>query len=227
MLTDEKIPVIAFVDNPEHYQKSEVTNDLNIKYCASLDLFLNEVLEEKFAGLILDIQKVMKTPIYERNRIFSISAERPLIRTKIESNKAVFVDDPSNFKLCCREKTSSMTRINERVEVDIPILISSENDPAMANSFNGAIQNISESGCFINTDVDLFDQDFIYLRFDNLSNKLPIYAGIRWTKSTKDNLEGIGVKFITITEDQKSELLIKYIKPNLNPKMIAMLQAKQ
>ncbi|SMF41328.1 PilZ domain-containing protein [Desulfovibrio gilichinskyi] len=215
MASNEKISIIAFVDSPEPYKKSKLISEFNIKYCSTLDNFIHEVLEEKFTGLILDIQKVMRTPAYARNRIFSVAANRSLIRTKVESDKVVFVDDLSNFKQCCIDSNCIMTRINERVKINIPIRISSENDPAMANSFAGIIQNISASGCFISTTADIFDQDFLHLKFTDLSNKLPIYAGIRWIKSTDDNMEGVGVKFITIEPEQFSELQQKYITPNL------------
>ncbi len=215
MPSNDKISIIAFVDKPDTYKKSKIINEFNIKYCLTLDNFIHEVLEEKFTGLILDIQKVMKTPVHARNRIFSVAANHSLVRTKVESGNVVFVDDLSNFKQCCIDKDCIMTRRNERVKINLPIRFSQENDPAMANSFEGVIQNISESGCFISTTADIFDQDFLHLKFNDLSNKLPIYAGIRWIKSTDDKMEGVGVKFITIAPEQSSELLQKYITPNL------------
>ncbi|WP_291328951.1 PilZ domain-containing protein [Desulfovibrio sp. UCD-KL4C] len=215
MPSNDKLSTIAFVDSPEKYKKSPIANEFNIKYCLTLDNFIHEVLKEKFTGLILDIPKVMKTPAYARNRIFSIAANHSLIRTKVESGKVVFVDDLSTFKQSYIENDCIMSRKSERVKINIPIRISAENDPAMANSFDGMVQNISKSGCLISTTNDIFDQDFLHLKFDELSNKLPIYVGIRWIKSTNDKMEGVGVKFITITPEQSSELQQKYITPNL------------
>lgn len=215
MPSNDKISIIAFVDSPEPYKKSKLTSEFNITYCSTLDKFIHEVLKEQYTGLILDIQKVMGTPPYARNRIFSVAANSSLIRTKIESGEVTFVDDLSNFKQCCIDSNCIMIRKNERVEINLPILISSEKDPAMANSFEGVIQNLSESGCFIRTTADIFDQDFLYLKFNELSNKLPVYAGIRWIKSTDDKMEGIGVKFITIAPEQSAELQQKYITPNM------------
>ncbi len=215
MVSAEKMTVIAFVDNPELYTRSEISSGLDIKFCASLDSFLRKVLEEKCNGLILDIQKVMKTPHEERNRIFSVAADRPLMRSKTESGKALFLDDSDAFKVNCRQTKNITTRMNERVEVHIPILISPEEDPAMANSFSGTVLNISQTGCFILTDADICDQDFLHIKFIDILNKLPIYVGIRWSKSSEDNLNGFGVKFITMAGNQPGELLERYIKPNL------------
>ncbi len=81
-----------------------------------------------------------------------------------------------------------------------------ENDPAMAQSFNGTIHYISEQGCIFRTDTNLEGANFLYLQIDSLKNRLPIFAGLCSEQSKKDCPCGVRTKFLDIKNDQQEEI---------------------
>ncbi|CCO22171.1 PilZ domain-containing protein [Maridesulfovibrio hydrothermalis] len=206
----DRIFVIAFVDSHLPYQGMNIHSKLDIKFCTDLDSFFEEMLKTEHAGLILEMHKVMDTPALERNKIFAFAASKPVLRTRAKSKTADLVDDPDQFINNCKTKKKGRIRRFERTEVDLQIQISCDNDHAMASDFSGTIRNISETGCFIETRTDFSENKFIHIKINDISNKLPIYAALCWTKNGPDKLYGYGVKFISIQEDQSAELVKKY-----------------
>ncbi|WP_027720184.1 PilZ domain-containing protein [Maridesulfovibrio zosterae] len=209
------IPVIAFTDNKLPFQNIDIAADLDIKFCTSLDHFFEEILSGDFSGVILEMRKVMQTPANDRNKVFSLAANKPVMRIKIKAGKVGFIDDLAEFKTNCIEKKKGQIRRFDRANVNIQVKLSHEYDHAMAQPISATIINISESGCFFRTETDFSNQKFINIKFDTLEDKLPVYAAIRWKTTPKNNFIGYGVQFVSIKENQKHDILEKYINPQL------------
>lgn len=216
MYLSEKIPVIAFADSHLPYLDMDLHADLNIKFCTDLDDFFEEVLSSDFSGMILEMRKVMKTPACDRNKIFSLAAAKPLMRSKARTDSAVLVDDPIRFCKDCMLNRKGQIRRYERADVDLQIQVSREDDHVMARESCAEVLNLSETGCFIKTGTDFSENRFLHLKFHDISDKLPIYGAVRWSTTPRKGTYGYGIQFVSIRPGQKNELLERHIRPNLN-----------
>lgn len=211
----DKTPVIAFTESHVPYQGLDINSELNIKFCSDLDIFFEEIISQNFFGIILEMRKVMDTPAFDRNKIFTLAKNKPLLRSKTKNRTAILVDDPVQFQNDCRQKHKGQVRRFKRVNTDLQIQISTEEDYVMANDFYGKVINISEEGCFFRSKIDFSGNQFAHIKFNDIPNKLPIYCAIRRTSPQKDGLFGYGVQFVSIHEDQSEVLFQRYIEPNL------------
>lgn len=207
--------IIAFTDNPTSYNNSEQTSGLSIEHYSCVNSFVSAMLTNNYSGVILNMHKVMNIPCCERNKIFSQLAGIPTMRSIEKGETLVFMDDSDLFKCHCDKQCYILSRSSCPITVNIPIKISFENDPAMAKPSEGVIHDICERGCTFHTGKDLLVHDFIYLKIESLTNKLPIYSGICRSILDESCLCGYHVKFIDIKKDQLSELQETYITPNL------------
>ncbi len=215
MPSTNRIPVLAFTECQLPYRNMSINSELNIKFCTDLNQFFDEMLNCDYSGLLLEMKKVMQTPATHRDKIFSLAADRPILRVKTKSKIAVLVDDPDKFKARCQHNENGLIRQYQRANVKSQIQISTDDDRAMAKRHCGIVVNISETGCFFQTKTDFSNSKFINLKFHDINNKLPIYSGIRWMSRLKNELFGYGVQFVSIHKEQTSELLYKLIIPNL------------
>ncbi|WP_027179089.1 PilZ domain-containing protein [Maridesulfovibrio bastinii] len=206
METKANSPIVGYINRKEPLALSEQLNfPLELTY--TLEEFINRMMKDDCSGLILDIHKVMSEHPQERNRIFAIASGYPIVRTRMDKyGNRIFIDNPQVLKKENEWDAKVNVREEERVETDIQASISYENDPAMADSISVKLKNISLEGCFITTTEDFSEEQFINIRIETLSNKLPIVAGIRWYTNKTHTHQGFGVKFIKILEEQREEI---------------------
>ena len=214
----ERLNLIAFTDTSLPYRNFQLHSKIEIKFCSDLDVFFHEALSNEFSGMILEMKKVMSTPARERDKIFTLAANQPLMRARIHKDIAIFVDDPDRFLTDCVQKNQALIRQHERVDVNLEARISRADDYAMASEFNAKIINISETGCYLITSTDFSESHLINIKLNILSNKLPICGGLRWKTIPKSDVYGYGIQFMKIQPDQSVELLNRVITPKLSKK---------
>lgn len=207
--------IIALTDDPALYDNSEQTSGLNIEHYSCVNTFFSAMLTKNYSGIILNMHKVMNTPCSERNKILSLAADIPIMRSIEREESTIFIDDPDIFKCRCDKQCCILSRSACPINVSIPIKISFDNDPAMAKTIAGVIHNICERGCSFHTGKEIISDDFIYLKIESLTNKLPIYSGLCRSNANGSCICGYKVRFIDIKKDQLSELQEIYITPNL------------
>lgn len=200
-------PVIIYTDNPESYSDSVLSSYVNMEFCSCPDKICHCLLEKDYSGLVLDVRKVMGTPCCERNRILSLSSEVPTIRSMKRYGTPIFLDDHEDFICSCLTRQCLVQGSACRVNTSIPVEISLDGDPAMAQSVNGTIHHLSANGCSFHTDANLAGEMFLYLKIFNLKNRLPIFAGVHKEQSNAHCSCGFKVKFLDIKADQREEIL--------------------
>ncbi|WP_320170625.1 PilZ domain-containing protein [Maridesulfovibrio sp.] len=215
MNCNTEIAVIAYADSGNCCPSLGTYPELNIRHCRDLESFLDEMLENDFSGVILEMKKVMSTPANDRNKIFALAAGRPMMRIRGNGRQTLPVDDPVCFRNDCMQRKTRSTRLYERVPVSLQVQLSHEDDHVMAREFYANVENLSEAGCFITTETDLSANRFVHMRFHDISNKLPVYGAIRWSAAKENGKFGYGLQFVKISDDQKQELIEKHISPNL------------
>ncbi|MBI9112776.1 hypothetical protein [Maridesulfovibrio ferrireducens] len=207
--------IIALTDDHTLYNDSEQISGLNIEHYSCVNSFFSAMLKNNYSGIILNMHKVMKTPCSERNKILSLSADLPTMRSIERGKSPIFIDDSDLFKCSCQKHSCLLSRPSCPITVSIPVKIGSDNDPAMAKPVAGIIHDICERGCTFHTDEDLTNYDFLYLKIESLANRLPIYSGVCKSISGGSCLCGYNVRFLDIKEDQLLEL--QDIYTNTNP----------
>ncbi|WP_419778896.1 PilZ domain-containing protein [Maridesulfovibrio sp.] len=210
-----KLSILAFTDNQLPYRNLQTHSQMDIKFCTELEHFFREALSKDFSGMLLEMKKVMDIPSRERNKIFTMASAKPLMRTRVNRNAAYYVDDPDQFYNDCTLKTKAQLRRHRRINVELPVIISYEDDHVMAKEYKAMIVNLSEYGCFMKTSTDLSDNHLVNIRINDIDNKLPICGGIRWSSTPQSGIYGYGIQFMDIKPDQSKQIHNKLIKPHI------------
>ncbi len=208
-LTDKKI--LIFTDRPESYHCEKISQYMNIEFCSCPEEFCCAMLRYNYSGQILDMRKVMETPCCSRDRILSFIASTPTMRTTLNAEEPVYFDNQDEFICDCLQYGGLLPGAACPLNVDIPVEISLDDDPAMARSCNGTIHHLTYNGCSFHTDADLTGNDFFYLKIYTLKNSLPIYVGVCNEQGSDFHSCGYRVRFLYIKDDQLQELSKKYI----------------
>ena len=198
--------VIVYTDNPEQYTNSNLSKQMELKFCSCPAIFCNKLLGKEYSGMVLDVRKIMQTPCCDRNRILSISTAIPTIRSFEKQQETIFLDDHENFICACQNRKSQLASSFCRINVNIPVEISQEDDPAMSKSVTGAVHHLSTEGCSFHTNENLKDHNFLYLKMYSLKNRLPIFCGVFTEQCETQCSCGYRVKFMDIKPDQKNEI---------------------
>ncbi len=166
-------------------------------------------------GIILDVKLVMAMDSTNRSHLFALASKMPIVRSRIDpTNNTPQLLDP----LTCLSKTPKVThptfRIEDRITVQLETLWSNDNDPVMAKSFKGELQDISAGGAFMHAPSTLPTNDYMHLKILKLSNQRPIHCAVRWrrTQSSQDAVMGVELKFIDLTSDQLDDIHKQYLK---------------
>ncbi len=205
-MSEQTNPVIIYTDNPEKYIESDLSSYVKVECCSCPDKFCKALVERQYSGIILNVNKVMRTPCCDRNRILSISSGVPTIRTLEKESQPLFLDDHKNFICDCLTRKCNGSGYSCPVNVQIPVEVSLEDDPAMAQSITGTIHHISEDGCTFHTNANLADNSYLYLKIFSLNNKLPILSGVYREQNAANCSCGYEVKFLDIKDDQRDEI---------------------
>ncbi|WP_415716385.1 PilZ domain-containing protein [Maridesulfovibrio sp.] len=198
--------VLIYTDHPEHYQDSNISKHMDLKFCSCPTMFCNKLLGKDYSGMILNVRKIMQTSCCDRNRILSISTAIPTIRSVEKQQKTIFIDDHENFICACMNRKCNPEKSSCRINVNFPVEISLENDPAMYKSVHGTVHYLSVEGCSFHTEADLMDNNFLFLKISSLKNKLPIFCGVYTEQSSTRYSCGYMVKFLDVKPDQKNEI---------------------
>ncbi|QLA20214.1 hypothetical protein GD604_11035 [Desulfolutivibrio sulfoxidireducens] len=176
----------------------------------SIPEFLERLSEKPCRGLVLDIQKVMRSPRAERDRLFRVSESYPILRAKVDRSgkNVLFLDDLDCFLHNCGTFCPDRKRCTIRYPVKLNALISREDDPDMREPARANILNISQSGCFVITQEDFSQSRFTHLRILELSDATPIFSLVRWTRPWGEPgmLPGIGLVFMDVKPEQLAEI---------------------
>lgn len=198
--------VIIYTDNPEQYADSNISKYMELEFCSCPAKFCDTFLENEYSGMILDVRKTMQTPCGDRNRILSISAAVPTIRSVQKKQETIFLDDHENFICDCLNRKCRITSSSCPINVSIPVEISLEDDPAMSKSFHGTVHHLCAEGCSFHTEADIEDSNFLHLKIYPLKNRLPIFCGVRTKQNETHCSCGYRVKFLDIKPDQIADI---------------------
>lgn len=115
----------------------------------------------------------------------------------------------SDFILnCCSTFTSRNIRTCERSGIHLPTLVSRFPTVEVNGSFKAVTANISLGGCFLINFEIMNVSERAWLKIPGLLDPTPIQVEVCWVRpwGERHSLPGMGVKFLQVTRDQKTEL---------------------
>jgi Tfp pilus assembly protein PilZ len=202
--------LLILADRKELYGKELDRLGMPVIITASIPEFMERMSERPCRGLVLDIQKVMRSPRAERDRLFRVSESYPILRTKVDRSgkNILFLDDVDCFLHNCGTFCPERKRCTVRYPVKLNALISHEDDPGLREARKGNILNISQSGCFVLTLDDFSDCRFVHLKVLEFSDSAPIFAMVRWTRPWGEPgmLPGMGLVFMDVKPEHLAQI---------------------
>jgi len=203
---EEPNKIFVLTDTPSIYGDTLNRNGTIPVFFKDVHSLIDRLRNEDSGGLVLEVNKVMKAATHERDRIFAFAATFPLLRTRINARNGYvdYLDSPDAFFSNLTGAVSLKTRNHVRKPVQIPCLLSREDDPSMAVPVEGFIHDISPGGCFACAPDEMEHETFVHIRIPALNNVRPIYSNVRWTKTSKADAHThcMGIMFIDPSEDQ-------------------------
>lgn len=160
------------------------------------------------AGLVLEIDKVMKAERTERDRLFSYACCHPVLRTRANTrnNFITYLDPRDTFFTNLDKAIGEKCRNHERTKVELECELALESDPSMAEINGATLMDISAGGCLVRTTADWSSESFLHLRLAQLQNTRPIYSSIRWTRPDQGRETLMGIMFIDIADNQVDQI---------------------
>lgn len=197
--------IFVLTDSPSSYGDRFDQGDAQTIYVKDIGPLIDRLRNIPMAGLVLEVDKVMKADRRDRDRLFNYAGSFPVLRSRLlpPDKRVSFLDSPDCFVENLAKAVGIRCRNHERTEVEMPCVFAKEDDPSLADAFEGVIKDISPGGCYIATRQICTNESFLHLRIPELSMR-PIYSSIRWVKqdSGDDGRSGMGVMFIDLDDSQ-------------------------
>jgi Tfp pilus assembly protein PilZ len=202
--------LLVLADNKDLYVREMKRLGMPAIIAASVPEFLERLAGNPCQGLVLDIQKVMRSPRAERDRLFRVSEPYPILRAKVgkAGRHVLFLDDLDCFLHNCGAFCPERKRCTVRYPVKLNALVSREDDPSMQEANRANILNISQSGCFVLTLEDFSAVRFVQVKILEFSDQSPILGLVRWWRSwgAPGILPGLGLVFMDMRPGQQDEI---------------------
>jgi Tfp pilus assembly protein PilZ len=202
--------LLVLADRTDLYAREMNRLEMPVTIAGSVPEFLERLSGSPRQGLVLDIQKVMRSPRPERDRLFRVSESYPILRTKVDRSgrNILFLDDVDCFLHNCGTFCPERKRCTLRYPVKLNAFVTREDDPAMLDATRANILNISQSGCFVLTLEDFSASRFVHVRIMELTDPTPIFGLVRWWRPWGEPgmLPGIGVVFMDVKPEHLAEI---------------------
>lgn len=202
--------LLVLADRKEVYLKEMQRLAVPAVIAGSIPEFLDRLSADSCQGLVLDIQKVMRSPREERDRLFRVSGSYPILRAKVDKSgkHILFLDDVDCFLHNCGTFCPERQRCSIRYPAKLNALVSREDDQDMIHAVRANILNISMSGCFVLTLEDFASVRFAQVVIRELSDQTPILGLVRWWRPWGERgiLPGMGLVFMDIKPGQQQEI---------------------
>ena len=212
------IKMLVLAENRKDFDQLLGSLGIEREFFDTVPQIIDAVLDQPGnVGLVLDLHKVMKSDSRNRDRLFALARNRPVIRCRRNSRteNVEFLDDLKALASKAMESLGFNTREQPRVDVALNALVSTSDDPMLSRPEKANILNLANTGCFLYTLGDFSEENFVYLRIMELSNHRPIHCAIRWRRpwGEPDSLPGLGLRFLDLAQDQMEDIRVHYLIP--------------
>lgn len=181
-----------------------------------------------FSGILLDMPVLIKASAIDKAALEDILKALPSVYLNIapasDAIRLLSADGTQGtaktleeFALICKDFTPRMVRPKDRYLLYLNTVLSENMAPCKQEQT--VTLNASSRGCFLFTvNPDFQVNQTVTLQFVGLKDTTPVQASICWFRrwgDTGHHLPGIGVKFESITENQREQIttLIEALSP--------------
>lgn len=202
------IPILVLTDQPELYRPLLQSMNAAGIYHPTAQSLAKELIDGiHCSGILLDVKCVMTTEADMRNRLFALIKDLPVVRARIdpETDAPLLLD--SRACLLDQSRCTGL-RTDERVKIRMETVWSTEKDPAMTETNEGVLLDISSGGAFLHAPNVLPVEDYLFIKIFELEHKRPIHCAVRWKQPelTPGKPTGIGLMFLDISHQQREEI---------------------
>lgn len=217
--TNRHQDVFVLTDRPWDYDADMRQLGLTPSYAPSARLLLEQLLEHPASGLVLEVDKVMRSPGPERDQLFQLACVFPLLRVlrKGQDREVSYQDDPDGFSSRVRAFPPREVRHCGRVPVLLHGLLASSEDKSFASPVRANILDLSGGGGFVSCPGDFGFGQQVQLRIEDMEDSTPVLSSVRWRKGEAQRglLRGFGLHFENIRPTQLQELASRFLSPQL------------
>lgn len=205
--------ILILSDRPDQYEPVIDSMSKKGTFFSTSGLLIRELLTDPVcSGVILDAKLVMATDADDRDKLFALCKDIPMVRSRIdlETNKPVFIDPITSL---IEASPAPARRTQQRIKVRMEASWSSDLDPAMTETNEGVVLDLSTGGAFLHATNVLPVEDYLHLKIFELTHQRPIHCAVRWRMTTPQigQTTGVGLKFLDISQAQLDEIKQTYL----------------
>jgi len=202
--------VFVLTDTPKLYGENLNKDGKLPMFINNIGSLLAQLKNIDMAGLVLEVDKVMKATREERDRLFRYASTFPVMRSRANTKNGfvTYLDPRDAFFANLSTALGQRERNHARKTVAMRCLFAREKDPSMAAAEEGTILDISPGGCYVQAPASLANEHFLHLRIQDMINSRPICSSVRWTRAEENSTAtaGMGLMFIDPEGDQIKEI---------------------
>lgn len=207
--------VFVLTDKPWDYDQDMRRLGLTPIYAPSSARLLEQLQQELSSGLVLEVDKVMRSSGPEREQLFQLADVFPVLRVLRRGldREMVYLDDPDGFSTKVEAFLPREVRHSGRVPVLLHGVMASGADGDFSTPLQASILDLSDCGGFVSCNGDIGDGNQVLLRIAEMDDPTPVLAGIRWRRKngTRARRNGMGLRFLSIRSGQLRELAVRYL----------------
>lgn len=197
-------------------------DDIGVSYdvITQFSEYFRQVPLRTYNGLLFDVSSLVRLDSDEKNLAHDLINIFPALRLKwdpvAKRIRTLFYGlsqirelSLENFiSETCKPFQARAFRNSDRIPRNLNVRLSRTGSFDDADTLRSFTANVSPMGAFIVTMEKLEVSSFVWLQFLELEDQSPIQAEIRWSVEWGKAMciPGIGVKFVSINDEQREEL---------------------
>lgn len=205
------------------YIEKITSPEVQVDAVSSLSELHQQLLENSYNGILIDIKTKMRATGREKELIHSLLDVFPVVQLNLDKAtgeiRSLFFGQSEGRgtiedflrKECSSFKPRSI-RADSRKDVNLNVLLSETENYSETSSDRSVTLNISKGGCFIYSTREWALQSLLSFSIKELPDSDPIRGEVRWQIpwGVSMRIPGIGIKFTHIDEVRHRSLCDKF-----------------
>jgi len=204
------------------YLKAIKAFDVTVESVSTFKQLEKKMLKAAYQGVVIDLKTKIKAIKKEKELAYHILEQFPVVQLRLDEqtqqiNTLYYGRSRGDGTLedfienDCKSFDPRTLRAFPRARIHLNVRLSKTDRFSEKHTFKTVTVDISKGGCFLFTTEEFDLKQNVFLIFEDLSDRTPIPAEIRWAKSWGKTLQipGIGVKFDDLPDRILAEICEK------------------
>ncbi|MGE4297124.1 MAG: PilZ domain-containing protein [Desulfovibrionaceae bacterium] len=211
-----KPKILALAEDAAIYAPLALAHEVDILSVSDVEELIHVLTSQEHNGIILELRKMIRSNQHQKHVLQEWIDTFPVLRVNVDRSTGTLnaLGDLNYFlDVACREFPARRVRVDKRVTVHMPVLLSRGNDPRMERFTKSHTMNLSEKGMFLYSTEPWFGEEWAWVRFLDLRDDTPVLTRLNWFRpwGAGLNLSGIGVVFAQITPEQHGTICSRFL----------------